>query len=136
MANKGREWQNDKDNKQRPPPHVLKARGLLQAAKALPTVSDDIKTQCDRLLRLSDAQLAQTVFVCKTTKAWDRAKLRVVLEVEFSERIVFNQILQALLPPGTRQIVGVAPRNNLEREIADALVELGIFSAPNEASEK
>lgn len=134
MQAKGREWAQDKDKPNRPPPpppYVYKVRGLLQATRDLPTIPDTIKADCDKYLKLSDDTLARLVFVCKTTKALDRAQLRVVMEVEFSVRTVFANILSALLPVGSRQLLGVAPRNNMEREIADMLVELGIFSPGN-----
>lgn len=135
MAAKGREWHNDKGKPNRPAPHLYKARGFLQATKSMPAVSEAIKAECDRFLRLNDDQLARTIYVCKTTKAFDRAKLRLVFEVDFPERHAFMSLLQSLLPPGSKQIVGVAPRNNLEREIADQLVELGIFSASDGSNE-
>eukprot|EP00930_Biecheleria_cincta_P002132 TRINITY_DN103176_c0_g1_i1.p1 TRINITY_DN103176_c0_g1~~TRINITY_DN103176_c0_g1_i1.p1 ORF type:complete len:208 (-),score=29.15 TRINITY_DN103176_c0_g1_i1:459-1082(-) len=130
MTEKAREWYNEKRS-DKAPPYIYKIKGLMSTVIQMPTVPEDLKHPLRQLLALSDEELEYKILVCKTSKAWDKSKLRLVLEVELDIKPLFRQVLNALKSTGTMNVVGVAPRSGLEREIADELVDIGVFASKN-----
>ena len=131
IAAKGREFQKLKQEKA---PNVslafvMKWRGFLEGVIEIPGVPEDVKNIARQLAHESDFQIQQHVHVCKTSKPYDRSKLRLTLQVEFDIKPLVRKMVDAIVPVGEKPIYGVAPRNFLERQIADSLVDMGVYQA-------
>ncbi|CAE8639695.1 unnamed protein product [Polarella glacialis] len=105
-----------------PPPHLAVFTAILQAVAADSQVPPQIAAAATTMLA-NTAQLPHLIFVCKTSKCFDKNKgrLEVALHPQCAEFL--EGCTRTWVQQGAREMSGPAPRGPLERILADTLTE-------------
>ncbi|CAE8613181.1 unnamed protein product [Polarella glacialis] len=112
-------------------PHLHKWAALIATLGSL-TLTEPQKVQLTEHAQTMDSpqKLAQSVFVCKLSKAWIKDTFKLTISLATDMEAIAELVCTVLTANGGTRKFGIPPRSSQERDIAKILVDMGEFSNP------
>ncbi|CAE8594898.1 unnamed protein product [Polarella glacialis] len=112
-------------------PHLHKWAALIAALASL-NLSEPQKVQLTEHAQTMDSpkKLAQSVFVCKLSKAWIKDTFKLTISLAPDMVAVAELVCTVLAANGAVLKFGIPPRSSQERAISKILVDMREFSNP------
>ncbi|CAE8584821.1 unnamed protein product [Polarella glacialis] len=112
-------------------PHLHKWAALIATLGSL-TLTEPQKVQLTEHAQTMDSpqKLAQSVFVCKLSKAWIKDTFKLTISPATDMEAIAELVCTVLTANGGTRKFGIPPRSSQERDIAKILVDMGEFSNP------